>query len=276
MQLEEVSDSESATPSPPPELDFDIPSPKTYLARLKASLEKSRNYSSSSQRQSKSGRSGHTRKRRFTSPLPSEASGLPSKSREKLLTRHSGGDECSSESELSFLSSSSSSSTTLSLALANGKSGATTGMAKRALQSPKHIHFSPSTSGLVGDGRVTAWDQNVHLLTNGAPPLSEQATQSNHHTDITSTLLSGNSRSSDGNGVTKNADIMTSLQTINGQLDELLSRISPQPFASARNGPSTLATQPHSRYTPSPTPFLIGDVSAPMHRPLSVLNTSAL
>ena len=245
MQLEEVSSSEEeeteSTPSPPPEvnLDFDIPSPKTYLAKLKARLEKSRSYTNSKSKHPKSGLDS-SRRRHLTSPLPFKSSRVPSRNEP-----HSNDDDDRSSSTSS---SSSISLTTIDI-----------NRSKRAMsKSPKHSHFSPASKGILGAGRVTAWDQpTIHQSTTGA-------------TSLSSRLATHNGTSSVGSD--ENSDIMFSLQTINGQLGELLCRLGPQPLTSA-----TPLTLPYSRYTPSPaTPLVVGDVGTSEHQTSTLLNTSGL
>lgn len=254
MQLEEVSSSGEEeetehTPSPPPppemNLDFDIPSPKTYLAKLKASLEKSTRYTNSKSKHLKP-RHHSSRKRHFTSPIPFKGSRVPSTNGQRLSESRGSGDD--------DLSSSDSSSSSISLTAVD------IGRSKRATsKSPVHSHFSPASKGILGAGLVTAWDQpTVHRLTNaGATTLSTRL----------ATLQNGTSSVSGD----EKSDIMSSLQMINGQLGELLCRLGPQPLTSA-----TPLALPYSRYSPSPvSSFAVGDIgAASVHQTSTLLNTS--
>ena len=255
MQLEEVSSSgeeeeeteQTPSPPPPPEmnLDFDIPSPKTYLAKLKASLEKSTRYTNSKSKHLKP-RHHSSRKRHLTSPVPFKGSRVPSRKGHRLSESHGSGDE--------DLSSSGSSSSSISLTAVD------IGRSKRATsRSPVHLHFSPVSKGILGAGCVTAWDQpTVHRSTNvEATSLSTRL----------ATLQNGaSSVSSD-----EKSDIMSSLQMINGQLGELLCRLGPQPLTSA-----TPLALPYSHYSPSPvSSFVVGDIgAASVHQTSTLLNAS--
>lgn len=269
IQIEKESEAESestSSPPPPPEmnLDFDIPSPRTYLAKLRDSLEKSRKYTSS--------RSKHLPSRLHSSHKRTVAPALPFKASSFLSGEKEVPGSCvareDSESDLSSLSSSSSSTSLNTVDLKDRQTGQSGVASKRGSQSPNQYRFSPTSKGVI-DGHVTAWDQNVHLTTNGAPPLSRQATHKNH----TSVPLSG-SGSHEGRN-----DIMSSLQTINGRLGELLSRISPQSLSASTDATAVsgagVGVIPHSRsqYTPSPAPFAPGDTGLALQSP-ALLNSS--
>ena len=256
----EVSEIKSdSTPSPPPlemNLDFDIPSPRTYLAKLRARLEKSRNYTSSRSKHL-SPELSSSRKRRVTHSLPFKASNFLTSNETEMPKSH-GSEECSN-SDLSSLSSSSSSTSLSTGAIQTGVAST------RTAQPPNQFSLSPTTKGVLG-GRVTAWDQNVHLSTNGAPPLSRQSTH-HHHRHAGVALPGGGSH--EGRN-----DLVSSLQTINGQLGELLSRITPQPLT-ANSTATGVTSHPQSRYTPSPTPFTVGDMGEPVLKTPALMNTSS-
>ena len=268
MQIEKESETENeSTSSPPPPLEtnlnFDIPSPRTYLAKLRASLEKSRKYTKS--------QSKHLpkQKRTVTPALPFKASSFLSGEKEVAGGRVGRED---SDSDLSSLSSSSSSTSLNTVDLKDGQTTVQSGVASKSLasQSPNQYRFSPTTRQVTG-GHVTAWDQNVHFSTNGAPPLSRLATYKDH----TSVPLSGS-----GSHEGRNDDIMSSLQTINGRLGELLSRINPQSLSASAEAADASGTgvevTPHiqSQYTPSPAPFVPGDIGRPQLQSTALLNTS--
>ena len=250
-----------SSPSPPPEmnLDFDIPSPRTYLARLRESLEKSRSYTSSKPKHRPTGLHGRSRKRNHTSPVPLVAPGLPSSNRLRLSDVLGGGEDSEgSESDVSSLSSSTSS-ISVDIKTRNAIGGASVREKRAASQSPSHHYrFSPASKGILG-GRVTAWDHDVHLPTNVTTPLSRQHPSHSSHTGLPLLGIGGR----EGND-----DIMSSLQTINGQLGELLSRVGHQPLN------STVVPHPQSRYTPSPAPFVPGDAETSAFQTSSFLNTS--
>ena len=254
MQLEEVSSSDEeeeteCSPSPPPEmnLDFDIPSPKTYLAKLKASLEKSTRYTHPKSKHPKL-RHGSSRKRHLTSPLLFKATRVPSRNGQRLSEPDGAGGGSNDDGLSSSTSSSSISLTTIDI-----------DRSKRATSmSPGHSHFSPVSKGILGAGRVTAWDHpTIHRSTNnGATFLSSGL--ATHHNGASSV-------SSD-----EKSDIMSSLQMINGQLGELLCRLGPQSLT-----PATPLALPYSRYTPSPvSSFVVGDVGTSVLQNSTLLNTS--
>lgn len=257
MQLEEVSSSDEEeenvdrSPSPPPEmnLDFDIPSPKTYLAKLKASLEKSTRYTNS---KSKS-RHVSSRKRHLTSPLPFKASRVSSRNGQRLSEPDGAGGSSGDDVLSSSTSSSSSSSISLTTIDIDRSKRATS-------KSPRHSHFSPANKGIFGTGRVTAWDQpTIHQSTNSGATVSSELATPTHHNGRAS-LVSSDEKS----------DIMSSLQMINGQLGELLCRLGPQPLTSAM--PLVL---PYSHYTPSPvSSFAVGDIGTSGLQNSTLLNTS--
>lgn len=257
VQLEELSDVESEmTPSPPPEMDlnFDIPSPKTYLARLRASLEKSKTYTNSYENHLPSG-GLHSRKRNLSSPLPLTAPGLLSNNGLKVseaLTRVGGED--------SDMSSASSSSSSISIDIKSGNAiGASLG-SKRASQSPDHFRFAPA-SKVVNGGHVTAWDKKANLLTNGV------------------TAFPGQSSNQAGNGGHNedSKNIMSSLEMINRQLGELLGRITPQTTTASVPPSAAMSTVPHSQsqYTPSPAHLMVGGVETPALQSPAFASTNA-
>lgn len=244
---EETEQTPSPSPPPPPpeitSLDFDIPSPKTYLAKLKASLEKST-----------------TRRRHLTSPLPFKGSRVPSGNGQRLS------EPCGCDRDDDDLSqssgSSSSSSESISLITAD------ISRSKRATssKSPVHSHFSPVSKRIQVAGRVTAWDQpTIHRSTNdngGGTSLSARLLASHHMHNGASSVSSD-----------EKSDIMSSLQMINGQLGELICRLGPsQPLTSA----TTPLALPYSRYTPSPiSSFVVGDIGiSSLHQTSALLNTS--
>lgn len=247
-------------------LDFDIPSPRTYLAKLRASLEKSRKYTSSQSKHRPSSLDS-SQKQTVTSALPFKAKSFLSGEKEVP-----GGcvERDDSDSDLSSLSSSSSSTSLNTVDLKGGQT-VQSGVVSKSLvsQSPNQYRLSPATKRVTG-GHVTAWDQNVHFSTNGAPPLSRLAT----HKDHTSVPLSGS-----GNPEGRN-DIMSSLQTINGRLGELLSRIKPQSLSASAEAADAsgmgVGVTPHiqSQYTPSPAPFVPGDIGRPKFQSTALHNTS--
>ncbi len=279
QQLEEVSSSgeeetehtPSPSPPPPPEmmsLDFDIPSPKTYLAKLKASLEKSTRYTDSKSKHLKSSRRHHSsRKRHLTSPLSIKGSRVPEQRLLKSPGDSGGDDDLFLSSDSSPSSSSSSESITLTTV--------DIGRSKRAMssKSPMHSHFSPVSKGILGGaGRVTAWDQpTIHRSTTngGTTSLSTSLLATQHHHDRASSVSSD-----------EKSDIMSSLQMINGQLGELLCRLGPPQIltpAAATTTTAPLALPSYSRYTPSPvSSFVVGDIgTASLYQQNStLLNTS--
>lgn len=259
---EEQETEHTPSPSPPPpppeimSLDFDIPSPKTYLAKLKASLEKSTAYTSSKPKHLKSSRHHTSRKRNLSSPLPFARSRVLSRNGQRFSeSRGSGDDDDLSQSS----GSSSSSSESISLTTVD------IGRSKRASssKSPVHSHFSPVSKGILGAGRVTAWDQ----------PTIHQSTDNGRATRLSTSLATHRHNGASSVSSDEKSDIMSSLQMINGQLGELLCRLGPtQPLTSA----TTPLALPYSRYTPSPvSSFLVGDIGASsVHQTSTLLNTS--
>lgn len=259
VQLEfEVSDVESesaASPVPEVSLDFDIPSPRTYLAKLRATLERSKNHS---QRHTNIGIDAPSRRRRYSSPLLGEVSKHPVKSKQSgSVVNGCRGESSDNESTLS-----SSSSTSLSIPDINNTSGVPSAAMKREAQPHKCVHRTPSRKANV-NGHVTGWDLNG---TNGAATyLSGRSIQTSGAGEVLA------SRSGNGLDAGGNNDLMASLYAINGQLGELLNRITPQPLNST---PTAASAYPSSRYTPSPSPYPSGNTSLLMPPPQ--LNTSAL
>ena len=278
VQLEEMSSSEtehtpSPSPPPPPEimsLDFDIPSPKTYLAKLKASLEKSTRHTNSKSKHLRSSRHHSSRKRHLTSPLSVR---VRSRNERRLSEYQGGSPDDDDDDGLSQSSDSPSSSSSESITLTT----VDIGRSKRATSSssPMHSHFSPVSKGILGStaGRVTAWDQpTIHRSTNngGNASLSSSLLATTHHHMHNGASSSGDEKS----------DIMSSLQMINGQLGELLCRLGPsQPLTSpaAATTVAPLALPNYARYSPSPvSSFLVGDIgTTSLHQHNStLLNTS--
>ena len=273
---EETEHTPSPSPPPPPpeimSLDFDIPSPKTYLAKLKASLEKNTRHTNSKSRNQKLLRHHSSRKRHLTSPLSIKGPRVPSRNGRRL-SEYQGGSAAADDDDGLSQSSDSPSSSSESITLTT----VDIGRSKRATSSssPMHSHFSPVIKGILGGaaGRVTAWDQpTIHRSTNngGNTSLSTSLLPNHHHMhNGASSVVSGGEKS----------DIMSSLQMINGQLGELLCRLGPSQTLTSPAAVTTapLALPSYSRYSPSPvSSFLVGDIgAASLHQYNStLLNTS--
>ena len=271
---EETEHTPSPSPPPPPpaeimSLDFDIPSPKTYLAKLKASLEKSTRHTNSKSKHQKLLRHHSSRKRHLTSPLSIR---VPSRNGRRLSEYQGGSPDDDDDDGLSQSSDSPSTASSESITLTT----VDIGRSKRATSSssPMHSHFSPVSKRILGSaaGRVTAWDQpTIHRSTNngGNASLSTSLLASTHHH-----MHNGASSSGD-----KKSDIVSSLQMINGQLGELLCRLGPSQTLTSPAAATTapLALPHYARYSPSPvSSFLVGDIGATsLHQHNStLLNTS--
>ena len=206
----------------------------------------SRNYTSSKSKHPKLGLHS-SRKRNLTSPLPFKGAKVPSRNGQ----RFSENLESEIDGSGDDLSSSPSSSSSFTLTTVDMSKR------KRAMsKSPKHSHFSSVSKGVLSTGLVTAWDQpTIHRPTSGATGLSRGPKAHNRTSSAGSDEKSG---------------IMSSLETINGQLGELLCRLGPQPLTS---GAMSLAL-PYSRYTPSPvSQLVVGDLGTSLHQPSTSLGS---
>ena len=209
VQVESPSDEEP--PSLPHDAPFDVSSSKAYISQLKASLEKSRQYS---RLKSPKLQVGKEKKRHMTSPLPLQSSRVTRNARRKLYElRNKDSSDESSENNDMF-----SSSTT-------DVEEETNHFKRRHHSMPKatpssRTHFSPTTKRILNGGRVA---------------------------DTTSTLPNHNTLHSQGaslihpSATRTDPEVMGSLNAINSQLGELLNRLEhplPPPAAATYVPPS--------------------------------------